>query len=182
LEVSILFITFAVNKKITMKKILFLACVLFASTAFAQTKDSVKYSPITGYVSLGLSMTNSSDFVSSSYTGLEGGICYKNLSVGAIFGRGSLRGMWSEGDNIKQYFYEVKATGTKEFGCITGSVLFGYGGYFNTSHHFIEYGAGIGYNYKDFSFGLTCSNWDGTTYITPCVTYNIPPLKIKTKK
>ena len=155
--------------------------MLIAITTFAQTKDSTRYSPINGYLSLGLSMTNSSDFVTSSYTGIEGGISYKNISVGGIFGRGSLRGMWADGDNIKNYFYEVKATGSKEIGCITGSVLFGYGGYFNTSHHFIEYGAGISYTYKDFSYGVTYSNWDGTTYVTPSVTYNFHPVKLKNK-
>lgn len=143
-----------------------------AFAASAQCQHDTTKTPITGYVSYGVSMTNTSDYRTSSYTGLEGGICYSNLSLGGIFGRGSLRGLGSSTDNINQYFYEVKATGSVPVGSLTGSVFMGYGGYFGTSHTFIEYGVGMGYSVNKFTYGLSCSNWDGITYITPNITFN----------
>ena len=57
-------------------------------------------------------------------------------------------------------------------GDLSGSVIFGYGGYFNSSRNFIEYGAGISYKVKHISYGVMVSNWDGVTYVTPNITYN----------
>lgn len=78
-----------------MKKILTIIGLFLVTVAFAQTTDSVisKKTPITGYVSYGLSMTNSSDFTTSSYTSIEGGIMKGSLGLGAVFGRGSLAGL-----------------------------------------------------------------------------------------
>ena len=154
-----------------MKKILTIL-MLFASTImFSQTSDSTG-SSISGYVSYSLSMTNSSTFRASSYTGVETGVMYDNISLGAIFGRGNLVGLGRKTDNIGQYFYEVKASASAPIGSLTGSVIFGYGGYFNSSHNFIEYGLGVSYTCNRFGYGLTVSEWDGTMYMTPCITFN----------
>jgi hypothetical protein len=162
-----------------MKKILTIVCLLMASVTFGQNfKKSSPYvkekkeSPIDAYVSYGLSLTNSSDFRTSSYTGLETGIMYKNLGAGVIFGRGSLKGLGQKSDNLGQYFYEVKTSASMPLGDLSGSVIFGYGGYFNSSRNFIEYGAGISYKVKHISYGVMVSNWDGVTYVTPNITYN----------
>ena len=42
----------------------------------------------------------------------------------------------------------------------------------NTKHNFIEYGGGISYTLGSFSYGITGSNWDGITYVTPSITFN----------
>ncbi len=157
-----------------MKTIFTILALFVATLSFGQChSDSTACKPsISGYVSYGLSMANSSDFKTSSYTGLEGGICYKNFSLGAIFGRGSLKGLGSSSDRISQYFYEVKATASIPMGMLTGSAFMGYGGYFGTSHNFIEYGLGMGYSVNKFTYGVACSNWDGINYLTPNITYN----------
>jgi len=156
-----------------MKNILTLICLVLATSVFAQDSTSTKSkTPITGYVAYGLSVTNTTDFKTSSYTGVEGGICYGNLSLGAVFGRGSLKGMGSSTDNINQYFYEVKTVASFPMDKISGNIILGYGGYFNTTHQFIEYGVGMVYSVKSFGYGLTYSNWDGVNYLTPSVMYN----------
>ena len=153
-----------------MKKLFILALVCLMSTMVGQS-DSTK-SKITGYVSYGLSVTNSSDFKTSSYTGIEGGIVRDHLSLGAIFGRGSLAGMGKPSDSIENYFYEAKVSASYPIGAVSGNVLFGYGGYINTKHQFIEYGIGLSYTVGKLSYGATCSNWDGITYVTPSITFN----------
>ncbi len=160
-----------------MKKIFTIICLMFATVTFSQNLDTTSIkakekSQISGYVSYGLSLTNSSDFRTSSYTGLETGITYKNLGVGVIFGRGSLKGLGQKSDNLSQYFYEVKTSAGFPIGDLTGSFIFGYGGYFNTNHNFIEYGGGFSYTIKHISYGVMVSNWDGVTYVTPNITYN----------
>jgi hypothetical protein len=164
----------------TMKKLFTIICLLATTLSFSQNESNVIYgkpqekekTSFTGYVSYALSMTNSSEFKTTSYTGVEGGFMYDNIGAGLIFGRGSLKGLGSNSDNIGQYFYEVKTSASMPIGKLTGNVIFGYGGYFNSSHNFIEYGAGVTYNYKQIGYGVTCSNWDGVTYVTPSVTYN----------
>ena len=159
-----------------MKKILTLALICLISTVtFAQTDSTScckKKSPITGYLSYGLSVTNSSDFNSSSYTGLEGGIMKENFGLDLVFGRGSLKGLGSSTDNIQNYFYEVKTFASYPIGNVSGSFILGYGGYIDTPHMFIEYGAGLCYNIGKVGLGATYSNWDGVNYITPSITLN----------
>lgn len=165
-----------------MKKILTLICVLFASATFAQSSADTTFNPkVGGYLSVGISVTNGDDFFTSSYTGLEGGITYGNFGAGLVLGRSSLsnngdtlsgeRGV-NKFENIKTYFYEVKTFYCFPIGKFTGTVLFGYGGYFNTTHNFIEYGGGVSYGVGHFSYGITYSNWDGINYLTPSITYN----------
>lgn len=157
-----------------MRKIVVLLTCMWAVSSFAQdsTKCCVNKTPITGYVSYGLSMTNSNDFATSSYTGIEGGIMKGNLGLGVVFGRGSLAGLGKTDDNIRSYFYEAKMTASFPIGNVNGTVLFGYGGYIDTKHQFIEYGIGISYSIGKFAYGATYSNWDGMNYVTPNITFN----------
>ena len=165
-----------------MKKLFTLALLCLSLSLVAQTKiDSVKTKVATtdtsklkvcGYLSWGISVTNSSNFFESSYTGLEGGITYGDFGAGLIFGRGSLSGLGSKGDNIQNYFYEAKTFYSHPIGKFTPSILFGFGGYIATKHNFIEFGAGVSYSVKKMSYGITVSDWDGKPYLTPSVTYN----------
>lgn len=156
-----------------MKKLLVIFGLFIATMSFAQSTDSTaKKTPITGYISYGLSMTNSSDFASSSYTGIEGGIMKGNLGLGAVFGRGSLKGLGSNTDDIHSYFWEAKMTGSFPIGNVSGTVLMGYGGYIDTKNMFIEYGVGISYTVGKMAYGMTYSNWAGTNYVTPNITFN----------
>ena len=153
-----------------MKNLFILALICLMSTMVGQT-DSTN-SKITGYISYGLSVTNSSDFKTSSYTGIEGGIMRDNISLGAIFGRGSLAGMGKPTDSIDNYFYEAKISASYPIGSLSGSVLLGYGGYINTKHQFIEYGGGITYNVGKMGYSVMISNWDQVTYLSPSITLN----------
>ena len=158
-----------------MKNLLTIIGLFLATMSFAQTTDSTsccKKTPITGYVSYGVSMTNGSDFKTSSYSGIEGGIMKGNLGLGVVFGRGSLAGAFDKTDNIHNYFWEAKMTGSFPIGNVSGTILMGYGGYIDTKHSFIEYGVGISYSVGKFAYGATYSNWDGVNYVTPGITYN----------
>ena len=109
-----------------MKNILTLFTLLATITAFGQTKScDTTRNKINGYLSYGLSLTNSNSFKKTSYTGLEGGITYGQIGLGGIFGRGSLMGLASKSDNISNYFYEVKTFASQPMGKLTSTVLFG---------------------------------------------------------
>jgi len=153
-----------------MKKILTIMCLVVTCTTFGQSNDSTK-TKTSGYISAGISLTNGDNFKSNSYSSIEAGIMRDNITLGGIFGRGSLSGINSS-DNIKNYFYEIKTTASYPVGSVSGSILFGYGGYFNTTHNFIEYGVGITYNKGKMGYGVTYSNWDGVNYVTPSITFN----------
>jgi len=170
-----------------MKKVYLLLLLLSTTFAFSanaaqadtlkvkkQTTDTTKTKvKVGGYLSTGLSVTNSTDFLTSSYFGVEGGVTINNFGAGLVIGRGSLRSMGTKNDSIQAYFYEVKATYSRTLtGNFGGTILFGYGGYFATKKQFIEYGLGVSYAIKQVSVGLTYSNWDGGNYITPGITYN----------
>jgi len=153
-----------------MKQLFTMLALFVATISFSQTSDTTN-TPLVGYISAGLSMSNTTDFRTSSYTGVETGIMYGNLGAGVVFGRGSLSGLGRSTDNIGQYFYEVKTSASVPIGNLTGTAIFGYGGYFNSARNFIEYGVGMSYSFDHFGYGVTVSNWDGITYITPCVSY-----------
>ena len=129
-------------------------------------------SPITPYVSGSLSMSNTSDFRNGSYFSLETGVCKDNVALGVVLGRGYLSGAFKNGDKSSNYFYETKASGSFPLGKLNGVLFFGVGGYFNTSHTFIEYGTGFYYQINHLSYGVSYSNWDGVNYVTPNITYN----------
>lgn len=159
-----------------MKKVV-LGMLLCATIGFAQTKKSnaMKQSdsihtetPYVPYISVGLSFTNGDDFKKDSYPSVEIGITKGNISFGLALGRGNL---YFEQDNISNYFYEPKVTGSLPIGKLYGTLVFGIGGYIDTPHTFIEYGSGLGYTDGNISYSITYSNWDKVDYITPCITY-----------
>lgn len=153
-----------------MKKVLFIILVIANLASFGQ-KDSTK-TPITKYVSIGVSMTNSTDFRASSYPSIEVGGMRNNVAVGFAVGRGSFKGMGDTSDSFNNYYYEVRASAYYPVGSISGVFILGYGGYFDTAHNFIEYGAGLSYSTKTLGYGITYSNWDGVNYVTPSITLN----------
>lgn len=154
-----------------MKKLLIFILAVSNLSMFAQKKDSTK-TPIYHYVSVGLSMTNNNDFKASSYPSIEIGMVKDNIALGAVIGRGALKGLGSSDDSFDNYFYEGKISGYYPMGSLSGVFILGYGGYFNTAHNFIEYGVGMSYSVNKLSYGVTYSNWDGSNYITPAITIN----------
>lgn len=174
-----------------MKKILTIMCLMLATLTFGQTPKSnlfesnplikitdtsyVSEKPISSikpYVSVGLSMSNTSDFRNGSFFGVESGVYKENVSLGVVLGRGSVRGAFKNGDVITNYFYEPKITVSFPLGKLYGTAIFGAGGYFGTSNTFIEYGGGVYYQVGKVAYGVLYSNWDGIDYITPNITYN----------
>lgn len=143
------------------------------STSACSSKT--KFSP---YLSFGVSLTNSNEateqtrFSVRNYMGLEGGVCYGNLGLGAVLGRSFLLGSFASDDHINNYFAEVKSTVTQPVGNVNVTGLFGYGTYLGTKRNFIEYGLGMSYSINKFAYGMTFSNWDGTNFVTPSITYN----------
>jgi hypothetical protein len=156
-----------------MRKILTLALICLTTIAFSQTDTTKKERQVTGYVSAGFSTTNGNDVKTASYVALEAGAMYKNIGLGAIIGRGNLVDIAKKNDVIGNYYYEFKASGWFPINSdLTGNVLFGWGGYFNSPHQLIEYGVGMTYNYKKMGFGVMYSNWDAVNYVTPNITLN----------
>lgn len=153
-----------------MKKIILALTCLMSTVAIAQT-DSTK-SEVTGYVSVGVSVTNSSDFKASSYPSIEGGVMSKNLGLGLVIGRGNFIDLGNSNEKVSNYYYEAKVIGCFPMGVLSGSVILGYGEYFYTQHNFIEFGAGLSLSQGNMGYGVTYSNWDGVNYITPCITLN----------
>ena len=152
-----------------MKKILVLVMCMWALGTFAQ--DSTKCE-ISKYISVGISLTNGDNFLVDAYNSAEFGIVYKNLGVGAVLGRGTLKGLGSKNDSFDKYFYELKVSPSFPIGILSGNLILGYGGYFNSTHMFIEYGFGTSITQDKISYGLSYSNWDGVNYISPSITFN----------
>lgn len=151
-----------------MKKLLTITLLFLSVISFSQT-DSTKTG---GYLSIGISMTSTSDFLSSNYPSIEGGIVRNNFTLGLVLGRGNFIGMFESKDIPTNYYYEPKITASLPLGKLNGSVVFGYGGYFKTKHMFIEYGGGLSYTKGNISYGVLCSNWDKIVYLTPSITLN----------
>ena len=147
--------------------VLLLICVL-AFNSFAQ--DSCK---VTKYVSVGLSMTNGDEFVSNAFNSIDFGVTKHDISMGVSLGRGNLKGMFRESDDLKNYYYEFKVSPSFPLGYISLNLLLGVGGYFKTPTSFIEYGFGFSHSYKSFSYGCSFSNWDGLNYVSPSITFNL---------
>jgi hypothetical protein len=152
-----------------MKKVVLLVMSMWVITAFAQDSTKCKFNK---YISLGLSLSNNTDFKSGSYSSLEFGLMSDDISFGAVFGRGNLNDAFNKNDIIGNYFYELKVSPSYKLGKLSGNIVLGYGGYFSTSHNFIEYGNGISYTHKKLTYGILVSNWDGVDYITPSITFN----------
>ena len=155
-----------------MKNILTIICLFLVTITFAQNATDTTKHKVGGYISMGLSVTNSSDFLNSSYTDIEGGITYRDFGAGLVFGRGFLKNLGAKSDNINNYFIEGKVSYSHTIKMVTFTPFVGYGVYIVTNHKFIEYGIGASYSIKNISIGVAYSNWDGTNYLTPNITYN----------
>jgi hypothetical protein len=146
--------------------LLFLSCYL---DTFAQdTTECKKYK----YISAGISLTNGNNFLIDAYNSVEFGGVYKNIGIGMVLGRGTLKGMLRTGDSLNKYFYEIKTCPSISISVLSFNMILGYGGYFNTKNNFIEYGFGSSITQGDFSYGVSYSNWDGVNYISPSITFN----------
>ena len=156
-----------------------------ATSASAQsqtTVDTTATSKWSKYVGINLSISNGNDygdnanttsFDMASYPSVEFGFSRENISLGAVIGRGSLRGLGTNEDKFSNYYWEVKAVPSFPLGVVNASLIFGAGSYFNNDkgNTFIEYGTGISYTVNKFTYGVCYSNWDGIDYITPNISY-----------
>jgi hypothetical protein len=139
----------------------------------AKSNCCIKPFKVDKYISYGLSLSNSNDFKTSTFTSLEAGVMFNNISIGGVFGRALLKDMFTDKDDFSNYFYELKTTVSQNVNKnVTVFGLFGYGGYFNSNRMFIEYGAGAAYSVRRFTYGVQASNWDSNWYITPMVMFN----------
>ena len=153
-----------------MKNLLFLFVALISLSASAQTvTDSTKtVKPRNLFVSVGLS-TSQGDFATNSYPSLELGYTHENISYSALFGRGDFNGIFRSGDNLDNYWFEVKFSPSYSIGPLNGFLIAGGGAYVNSDHYFAELGLGLSYTHKRFTYGASFSNWDTKNYITPFV-------------
>jgi hypothetical protein len=156
-----------------MKKLLFLFVALISLSVSAQTSnDSIKTEkPKNMFVGLNLSMSQG-DFSTNSYPGLEVGYVKDNISYSAIFGRGDFNGMLRDGDNLDNYWWEVKFSPSYPIGPLNGFLIAGGGAYFNSDHYFAELGLGLSYTKNNINYGVCFSNWDTKNYVTPFISFN----------
>lgn len=169
-------------KKVLLVLVMSLTTVLgFAqkhSTGVKQSDTTVVVGTFKPYVSVGLSLSSNEDFKAGTYPSVEVGMTKGNLSLGLVLGRQNLyfsnEAQINHGYStreIQNLYYEPKITGSLPVGSLTGTLIFGWGGYFDTKHTFIEYGSGLGYTVKNVTYGITYSNFDKVDYITPSITY-----------
>ena len=156
-----------------MKKLVILVLALVSLSAVAQTKSTT-----TKYLTIGYSIGNHKDgttFNEVSYPSIEGGIvCNNEISFGVQIGRNQTKDIFKKDDAIQNYYWEVKLSPVFKLGPIDGNVSFGLGNYFKTdiSNYFADYGFGISKTYYKITYGIGASNWAGTNYLTPSITYN----------
>lgn len=150
------------------KSILTISLFLVTTISICQEKEDAKYN---FYVAAGLSITNSFDttFSYSSYPSIEAGFMKNNFSLGLVFGRSNLSGF--NNDITSNYWYELKTAISFPIEKFNAYGLLGVGNYFSTNRVFIEYGLGFSYSLNNFSIFSQVSNWDGTWYITPGISY-----------
>jgi hypothetical protein len=151
-----------------MKKIFtVLSIILLTSVTFAQDSTKVEITP---YVAVGLSMTNSTDFSTTSYASFEAGVMIDNFSIGGVFGVNNLK---SFDQGINGYWYEGKVAYAFPLGFVDGYGVFGVGTYIGSKGSlFIEYGGGISKSFSNLGTFIQVSNWDGITYLTPGLSYS----------
>lgn len=145
-----------------MKKLITLIVILITLNTQAQT----------GYISASISIPNTpiNSFTNNSYASVELGISEKNKSFGLCFGRSNINFNKSE-----LYFTELKTYVSTDLKYCKGFIIMGLGNYIsNKPDLFIEYGGGITYPINSkFDISLSISNWDGVTYLSPCLIYNL---------
>lgn len=156
-----------------MKKVLFLLVVLISLSVSAQTViDLTKVETSRNlFVSVGLS-TSQGDFEINSYPSIELGYVHENISYSAVFGRGDFNGMFRNGDNLDNYYFEAKFSPSYSIGRLNGFLIAGGGVYFNSDHYFAELGLGLSYTHNRLTYGASFSNWDTKNYITPFISVN----------
>lgn len=155
-----------------MKNFIGLIAILFIITISFGQYDSPncphRYD-ITPYVGVGLSIANSDDFAMSSYTSIEAGVMFENMTVAGVFGRSNLDHMFNN-DSFTNYWYEGKIAYSFPLGFVDGYGVFGLGNYIGSKTIFIEYGGGISKVFNDhFGASIQISNWDGSTYFSPSI-------------
>ncbi|MES2691693.1 MAG: hypothetical protein V4658_14905 [Bacteroidota bacterium] len=145
-----------------------LSVLLLSFAALAQESQQVKPKV---YVAAGLSVSNTYDttFSYSSYPSVEVGLVKNNFSMGLVLGRSNLSNF--ENDGISNYWYELKTALYQPVGDFNAYGLLGLGNYMSTRRIFIEYGAGFSYSFKAIDVFGQASNWDGTWYVTPGISY-----------
>jgi hypothetical protein len=147
-----------------MKKLVVLFMALISFSAMSQS-DSTKKCSVTPYVSLGISIGNN-----TSYPSIELGVCYKNLTLGVTGGTNS----FSKGDLYP--WFELKTTASKQFGGVNVFGILGTGftisSFDRKPKTLIEYGAGFSYSVNKFTYSVQGSNFYGTWYLSPAITYN----------
>ena len=148
-------------------KLIIIIFAFITLNAFGQ-QDSSK---IGKYVSFGLSTSNGSKISNDSYYSLEFGLYHKDVSYGLALGRSNFNEIFKN-ENISNYFYEVKVAPSLPLGYLTTFLTLGFGGYFNTTHHFIEYGGGVSHTFQYLTYSVSYSNWDTIDYINLGVSYN----------
>ena len=153
-----------------MKNLLLVIAVLLSTITFAQENNEPE---VSAYVATGLSMTNSGNFQESSYISAEIGFMVDNFAVGIVAGRNNLKNLFQGGENWNDYWLESKLAVYQPIGFVDGYVLFGVGGYVENSNIFIEYGAGISKQFGSLGVFVQVSNWDGTTYLTPGISFSL---------
>jgi len=175
-----------------MKKLLITAILLVSTVSHAQTqlnrvKTSLNHTqpsndliipntPTSGfYVSAGLSvgLITKGDFQDYAYPSLEFGGYFDVLSLGLVVGRGNFANFGRElrGNNIENYWCEIKTSVSQPIWVTNGYLLFGVGNYIDTAKPFIEYGLGFNYTPNKVGFFVQTSNWDGLWYNSFGVTY-----------
>ena len=151
-----------------MKKVLFLFVALISFGAMSQTEPTNK-SSVTRYVSLGVSISNvdTTKVAESAFPSIELGLCYKNVTLGLSGGTNSF--------NTRKPWFELKSTFAKEIGSVNLFGVLGTGITINEESKvksLIEYGVGFSYSVKHLTYSVQGSNWYGTWYVSPAITYN----------
>lgn len=152
-----------------MKRLIVTALVCICYTVFSHAQENTSRPDF--YLSAGLSVSNTRDtsFAYSSYPSLEAGFMKGNFSLGLVVGRSNLSGF--KQDITRNYWYELKGALYVPVGKFNAYGLAGIGNYLSTSQFFIEYGIGASYAFNKFGVYAQASNWDGTWYVTPGVSY-----------
>jgi hypothetical protein len=155
---------FLILKTKNMKKILLVLMVAAGITASAQSTTS-------NYVAVGVSMTNAKGdtFSNTSYPSLEVGMTKAYGTHSVSYGVAAGFNSFSDGHT----WVEAKVTPSVPLGPFNGNVIFGVGTFFEKNTSFVEYGFGMSKTCKGgFTTGLSYSNWAGTNYVTPSVSYS----------
>jgi len=145
----------------------------FAMLSMVIVANAQEQTKIEKYVSASVSLANGNsnapriDSISrAAYFMVEGGVSFKNVSVGLGFGRSSFN--FSQKDSWSNWFVEPKTSVILlERGIAKGYGVFGIGSYLESNpRFFIEYGAGTVISLKELDLSVQYSVWDNLGYIS----------------